>query len=130
MTVIFPSMLPSRRTSVRCTALLLALSGFVSGAFGQSFAPAVAYPTGGDRPYGMALGDVDDGRLDLVAVNNAPNTVGVLLGRTGGAFAAPSTYPTGGSSPAGVALGDVNGDGRLDLAVANYSSSTVGVLRG
>jgi hypothetical protein len=117
----------------RRATLLLGLSGLVSGAFGQSFAPAITYPSGGHRPFDVALGDVNgDGRLDLVTANSGsfPPMLGVLLGQAGGTFAAATTYSSGGDGPGHVALGDVNGDGRLDIVAANITSANVGVLLG
>ena len=100
------------------------LLGTGAGAFG----PKADYPTG-DRPYRVALGDVNgDGRLDLVTANfgNGANTASVLLGTGTGAFGPKTDYATGGGT-VGVALGDVNGDGRPDLVTANQRANPLSV---
>jgi FG-GAP-like repeat len=125
-----------------------------TSAQGTTFAPAIAYGSGGYEPGSVAVGDVNgDGKPDLVVANfcasqvggGCPNgdngTVGVLLGNGDGAFQAAVTYSSGGWGSVSVVVADVNGDGKLDLLVTNscpeYNSecplatnSTVGVLLG
>ncbi len=88
--------------------------------------------TGGDVPYDVAIGDVNnDGKVDALVVNSFSNNLGVLLGAGNGTFTLQSDLPaTGGSSPYSVAVADVNGDSKLDALVANRSTSTLGVLLG
>src|ERR1035437_8123040 len=88
------------------------------------FAKAVAYPSGGDWVYSVAVKDVhDDGHPDLVVVNlcgtyncygGEPGVgqIGVLLGNCDGTFQPPVIYSSGGYDSYSVAIGDVNGDGQ------------------
>jgi FG-GAP-like repeat len=69
-------------------------------------------------------------------VNEADNTVSILLGKPNGTFAAQVTYATG-PAPTAVVTGDFNGDGNLDLAIANgncvsgnCNDGTVSILLG
>jgi hypothetical protein len=106
-------------------------------ASGLNFAPAVAYGSGGNEDYSVAVADVNgDGKPDLLVANYcvsnsncASGTVGVLLGNGDGTFQTAVAYGSGGGSPYSVAVADVNGDGRPDVLVAN-ASGTVGVLLG
>ena len=67
----------------------------------------------------ISMGDFNgDGIIDLAVVNEADNTVSVLLGKVDGTFAPQVTYATG-LGPLAIATGDFNGDGNLDLAVTN-----------
>jgi hypothetical protein len=88
-------------------------------------APAQTYIFGrADFPVGasaiaVASGDFNgDGIVDLAIVNEADNTVSVLLGKSDGTFAPQVTYATG-LGPLAIATGDFNGDGNLDLAVTD-----------
>src|SRR5262249_51253237 len=84
----------------------------------------------GSSPRAVAVGDVNgDGVLDLVAVNEGDDNVGVLLGNGDGSFQTQSTFAVG-SRPEAVALADLNGDGVLDLVVANKYDNSVSVLLG
>jgi len=90
-----------------------------------TFQTHVDYPVGTTSSTGLPLtplyvgvGDFNgDGKLDLVVVNNASDTVSVLFGNGDGTFQNHVDYPTG-SSPSSVVVGDFNGDGKPDLAVA------------
>jgi hypothetical protein len=76
----------------------------------------------------IAMGDFNgDGIIDLAVVNEADNTVSVLLGKVDGTFAPQVTYATG-LGPLAIATGDFNGDGNLDLAVTN-GDCTLQILR-
>ncbi|MBI2568203.1 MAG: S8 family serine peptidase [Candidatus Schekmanbacteria bacterium] len=78
-------------------------------------------------PSGVAVGDLDgDGDSDIVAANNASNTVSVLL--RGAAGWAPKQDLLVGAGPSGVAVGDLDGDGDNDIVTANWSSNSVSVL--
>lgn len=95
------------------------------------FKPAVTYSSGGTRPEGLVLRDVDgDTRPDIVFSNQGSNTIGVLLNssQVPGKFLPASTYPSGSTAPRGVALSDLNGDGRLDVASTNAETGSVAVL--
>jgi hypothetical protein len=81
-------------------------------------------------PYSVAVGDFNgDGKLDLVAANDASGDVSVLLGKGDGTFQPAVNYAAG-SLPYSVAVGDFNGDGKLDLAVASSGSNSLSVLLG
>jgi hypothetical protein len=80
----------------------------------------------GQHPHTHGLGIADlnnDGKLDLVTVNNADNDVSVAFGDGRGGFTrAPGSPFAVGPSPYPLALGDVNADGRLDI-VATASAT-------
>ena len=109
---------------------------------GGSFAPAVAYDSGGQGLVSLAVADVNgDGKLDVLvtATLHTPpyGGVGVLLGQGDGTFPTAVQYGSGGSTPTSIAVADVNGDGKPDLLVANGCISdtncdkgAVGVLLG
>jgi hypothetical protein len=87
----------------------------------------------GHSPQPLVAGDFNnDGRPDIVTVNQKDNTVSVLLngtlpGATAAGFAAQRTFSVG-TMPNGAVVADFNGDGRPDLAVANFTGNTVSVL--
>ncbi|GAB3878908.1 VCBS repeat-containing protein [Hymenobacter segetis] len=111
----------------------LLLAGLAAQAQAPTFAPVVAYPSGGLSPYGLALADVNgDGRPDVVIANTYNSLLGVLLGNGNGTFQPVVTYATGaGTSPRNVVVADVNGDARPDLVFADIQGvGAVGVLLG
>jgi FG-GAP-like repeat/Abnormal spindle-like microcephaly-assoc'd, ASPM-SPD-2-Hydin len=74
----------------------------------------------------IAMGDFNgDGITDLAVVNEADNTVSILLGKSDSTFAAQVTYATG-VGPVAIVTGDFNGDGNLDLAITN-GDCTIGI---
>jgi VCBS repeat protein/PASTA domain-containing protein len=93
-----------------------------------SFAARVEYPIGlGHGLASVAIGDLNgDGKLDVVAINEGPESVSVLL-NSGNGFQLPVDYAAG-SLPQSIAIGDLNGDGKADLAIANRFGSSVSVL--
>jgi hypothetical protein len=103
-----------------------------------SFAPAVAYGSGGIDAMTVVVADLNgDGTPDLVVANWSvvggtcvSGAVGVLLGKGDGTFRPPTTYCSGGDNSGSVAVADLNGDGKLDIVVANVNSGTVAVLLG
>jgi hypothetical protein len=104
----------------------------VSLASGEGGFAAQAEYTSGDQPVALAVGDLDgDGRPDvvtannnggIVATNNKPGTVSVLLGTGAGKLAVRVDYETVGNT-AGVALGDLNSDRQLDVVAVGYDGS-------
>ena len=95
-----------------------------------SFVTNRDFPTGGNDPASVAVGDFNgDGKLDLVAANYNSKSVAVLLANGDGTFQAPLNFAVG-SIPWSVAVGDFNGDGKQDLVVSNQGDNTVSVLLG
>jgi hypothetical protein len=103
-------------------------TGTVSFATAQNFAV-------GTQPLAIATGDFNgDGKPDLAVVNNADNTVTVLINTTpqGSAtftfnISAPITVST---NPQEIRAGDVNGDGKVDLVIGSNNNTALNVLIG
>ncbi|MEB3342084.1 Calx-beta domain-containing protein [Okeania sp.] len=92
------------------------------------FRPATNFDVGGDRPFSLAVEDLNrDGIPDLVAANSGDDNVSVLQGKGDGSFGAATNFDVGGF-PRSVAVQDFNEDGLPDLAVANGGSDDVSVL--
>lgn len=88
---------------------------------------SVAFPVGAN-PNGVVTADVNnDGRPDLVVVNNSDQTLSLLFGSGDGAFSSSGLLSTG-NGPGSIAKADLNGDGQDDFVVANVTSNTVTVL--
>ena len=62
--------------------------------------------------------------MDLAVVNQASNSVSILLGNGDGTFQ-PKVDIAVGAQPSAIVVGDFDKDGHLDLAVANQGSSSV-----
>ncbi len=99
-----------------------------------SFANKINFISG-DRPFSVAIGDLDgDGKPDLATANIGSNSVSVLrnTSTTGtiatNSFAAKTDFTTE-NEPRSVAIGDLDGDGKPDLAVTNQASNSVSVFR-
>jgi len=85
------------------------------------------YAVGGE-PYSVVAADLDgDGYIDLATVEEATESVSVLLNNGDGSFLLDQSYPAG-ASPRSVFAGDLDRDGNLDLVTANDGSSDVSVL--
>jgi hypothetical protein len=112
--------------------------GVLLGNGDGTFQTAVAYGSGGNDAYSVAVADVNgDGKPDVLLVNECvvndcqTSTVGVLLGNGDGTFQSAVSYSSGGGGGMSVAVADVNGDGKPDLLVAEEDGvGTVGVLLG
>ena len=73
----------------------------------------------------IAVRDLNgDGKKDLVAVNQANDSISVLLGRGDGTFNAAKSYPVA-DGPFQVAFADFNRDGKVDLVVADTNQVSV-----
>jgi hypothetical protein len=86
----------------------------------------------GKSPVAIASADLNaDSRPDLVVVNQADNTVSVLLGNGDGTFTAALNSPlASGQAPTGVTIADFNGDGIPDFAVTDPQTDSVSVYLG
>ncbi|MDE2605988.1 MAG: VCBS repeat-containing protein [Burkholderiales bacterium] len=108
-------------------AVLLLKQATVRG----TFLPAQSLVTTDNKPYDLAVGDVNgDGKPDIVVAADVAGTVGAtLLAQDpvhAGSFLAPLALPLPGAATH-VALGDLDGDGRNDLVFRVVRSATQGV---
>ncbi len=96
---------------------------------GLNFANGVAYGSGGDGAWSVAVADLNgDGKPDIVVGNFGSNNVGVLLGNGDGTFQTVVAYDAGGAGAYSVAVADLNGDGKPDIVLEG--GNNVGVLLG
>jgi|HubBroStandDraft_6_1064221.scaffolds.fasta_scaffold52974_2 hypothetical protein len=118
------------------------LVGVLLGNGNGTFQAEATYGSGGLSPLAVAVGNLGNGRFDVVVANECADdtctssNVGVLVGNGNGTFQTAVAYGSGGLYSDGVAIADVNRDGKPDVVVANSSTSTtvdngnVGVLLG
>jgi hypothetical protein len=110
--------------------------GVMLGRGDGTFAPAVAYGSGGLYADFVAVGDINsDGKADIVVANcgnalsnhciGAGGNAGVLFGNGDGTFqpVVSISLGNGGYGAIGLALADLNLDGKLDLVVAGDCSN-------
>lgn len=91
-----------------------------------AFRLAGSHPTG-RAPIGIAAGDLDgDGRVEIVTVNTAGDSITVLRGSERGFTALPPKAVGGG--PECVAVGDLNGDRKADIVVCATKDDAIDVL--
>jgi Flp pilus assembly secretin CpaC len=100
-----------------------------------SFTEAVNSPIAvGKTPVAIATGDLNvDGIPDLAVVNQADDSVSILLGSSNadGTFSAASGSPLAtATTPAGITIAAFAGGTTPDLAVTNKDQSTLGVYLG
>jgi hypothetical protein len=106
------------------------LLGNGSGGFTPASGSPITIATGGVRPYGVAVADIDgDGFADIVTTNYGNSTLSILKSNGNGTFQSPVTVilPAG-ANPGFLKLADVNGDGKPDIVESNFGTGTVGVL--
>jgi hypothetical protein len=114
-------MVPAMTLEALENRVLLTVTGFQS---------AVNY-TSGSGPHAVATGDfTNNGRSDLVVVNQTSGTVSVFLSNPNGTLQATATTLTDNAAPDAVAVGDFLDNGDEDIAVANHSNGTVSVWLG
>ncbi|HEY2460633.1 MAG TPA: VCBS repeat-containing protein [Candidatus Acidoferrum sp.] len=89
---------------------------------GNLILPGKLFPADLHTDSGVRTADFDkDGNLDVVTIDQARNTVGLLLGDGKGGFRkAPGSPFPGGDTPWSFTVGDINGDGSPDVAVIPY----------
>ncbi len=106
--------------------LILSLLSTVAAAQSNGLFNFISLNSTGAAPVAIATGDFNgDGRIDLAVVNDAGNSVSILIGNGDGNFQPAVNYSVG-TTPVAVATGDFNHDGHLDLAVVNSNPNTGG----
>jgi hypothetical protein len=103
----------------------------------RKFKQVMHFSSGGQEPYGIAVGDLNhDGIPDLVIANYGSQeggnygNIAVLMGKGDGTFDKPVRYHAG-NDPYQLVLSDFIGDGNLDAAVASPNDvNTIRVLLG
>lgn len=71
----------------------------------------------------------NDTHLDILVIDDATNSVGILLGSEKGSFRADWHLYTGyATGPSAMAIGDFNGDGEWDVAVTMSETNTFGTI--
>jgi FG-GAP-like repeat len=120
--------LPGASTRSSRILILILSNGilFAPLASAQKFATPVAYTTGALALNGVAVGDLNgDGHLDVVVANeDNPGTIAVLLGNGDGTLRAPVTYGPF-TDAFSLAIGGFNRDRALDIAVADTASGSL-----
>lgn len=95
-----------------------------------SFSAGLYYETG-EKPIGVAIGDVDGDEKPEVIVTCGFDSVSIFKNHsTSGAisFAERLNFTTA-ISPSGLAMADIDGDGKTDLALVGEANNLVSVLR-
>ena len=108
---------------------LTILLGNGDGTFTQAAGSPIAV---GKTPVAIASGDLNgDSRPDLAIVNQADNSVSVLLNNGDATFTPAANSPlTTGQAPTGITIADFNQDGHPDIAVTSPTTNSVSVFLG
>jgi hypothetical protein len=103
------------------------------GITSNSFASPVSFATGG-WANNLTLGNLGGiGKLDVVAVSQAPSLFSIFQNvSTPGGFTTGSLAPrvdyTSGYNPNSATIADLNGDGRSDIVIANQYDNNIYIL--
>jgi len=109
--------------NLRLLLPILTLAALTSTTVAQTAPTTVNFSTqiynSGPGAAAVVSGDFnEDGKPDLATVNNAANSVQILLNNGDGTFRLGSQIATG-MNPVAIVAGNFNNDNHLDLAVAN-----------
>lgn len=99
----------------------------VIGSF--SFSAVSTFTTGGGAISLTSNDFNNDGKQDIVTVNENTNNISILIGNGLGSFSASNEFSVG-NYPRSLISADFNSDGKKDLAVGNYGSNNVSILLG
>jgi tetratricopeptide (TPR) repeat protein len=113
----------------RTTSNVSVLTGNGDGTFAEAPGSPIAV---GKTPVALAEGDLNgDARPDLAVVNQADNSLSVLLNNGDATFASAANSPLAtGATPSGVAIADFNTDNVNDLVVTNQGTDNIGIHLG
>lgn len=95
----------------------------------------VGLPTSGAIPYTLTVADLDgDGRLDIIAINAANNTVSIFRNISSPDAITTNSFATrvdlsGGNAMRGVAVQDLDGDGRPEIITGNQSDGNISIFK-
>src|SRR5262249_11669960 len=113
----FPFKVSTRRPKPRSTFSRLTVEA-LEGRTVPSFLPVVSTPVGSART-NQTVGDFNNDAIpDLIATDNASQSVNVMLGNGNGTFQTARSSTTG-ANVYEFGIGDFNRDGKLDIATAN-----------
>ena len=107
------------------------LLGNGDGTFNEE-TPSIAVGNGARAIVAGEFDSTNNTNTDLAVVNQADNTVSILLGNGSGGFSKPNADIAVGKGPVAIVEGefDTNNNSNLDLAVVNQTDGTVSILLG
>ncbi len=107
----------------------LALTFASQSASAQQLVAHEQYPVGA-RPVAITSADFNnDGSADIAVLNEADNSVTILINDGNGAFTTAATLTTG-NAPQDILSGDYNNDAAIDLAIANKDNNSLSLFLG